>query len=271
MPSQTMQACADCGGAVIDANGVAPLPATKVRARRFALLGSLRTWVTDRISRRRVEARHEEAGALQAIADAPDGLVRVRGRVRIVRPVRAPDGTLVAALRMRRLLDARHSPAPRPSPTRRPMRRWIEEARACGAFLLDDGSGVALIDDDAFDLEALAVDPLPAARDGMLALREGDLAEVIGSARREPAPAELAADPRVGSAPLLCFDGRPDAPLILLPLPLTAVLPVPRAQWFKGKRSSPGGSATREHEALSELEAAGRAEAEARGRITGGD
>lgn len=231
------------------------------------MVGSLRTWFTDRIARRRVEERATRAGPRRAIVDSPDGIAHVRGRVRILRGVRAPDGTLLAAFRVRRLLDARESTQPPPSPNRGPMRRWVEEGRGCGAFLLDDGSGLALVDDDAFDLEALDVDPLPTRGDGMLALREGDLAEVIGSATRGPAPAELAGDPRVGSGPLLRFDGRPDARLLILPLPLTAMLPI-RRMWAQGSRTA--GPVTREHEVLTELEASGRAEAETRGRFTGG-
>jgi hypothetical protein len=267
--SQKQQSCSHCGGQVVDADGLAPLASVHVRANTLGVVSSMRTWFADRMSRQRVEQRCAGAGPLKAIADAPDGTVRIRGRVRGLRMVQAPDGALVAAFRSRRRLDIRESSPPHPSPKGPPMRRWIEERSGCGAFLVDDGSGVALVDDDAFDIEALDVAPLPAGADGMLALREGDLVEVVGSATRGPPPPELADEPRVGSGPLLRFDGRPDRRLLLLPLPLTAMMPTPQSKWFKSS-SRPGGPKTQEHESLSELEAASRGEAEARGRTTRG-
>jgi hypothetical protein len=268
--SPKQQRCGRCGGPVVDANGVEALSPVQVRPNAFGVVGTLGSWFGDRTSRKRVEQLCEESGQLRAIADTPDGVVRVRGRVRILRPVRAPDGMLVAAYRVRRLVDARESsPPPSVAGAERPRRRWIEDGSSCGAFLLDDGSGLALVDDDAFDIEALDVAPIPASGDGMLALAEGDLADVIGPARWGAPPAEFAGSPRLGGDPVVLFEGRPDERLIILPLPLTAVMPIPRSKWVQP--SAPRGPSTREHEALSELEGLARAEAESRGRNTRSD
>jgi len=194
-------------------------------------------------------------------------MVRIRGRVRTVRIVRAPDGTMVAAFRMRRRGRSRDAATPQLSPTGQPMQRWIEEVSACGAFLLDDGTGVALVDDDAVDVEALDVAPLPSASDGTLALRDGDLAEVLGPATWGSPPPDMVDARLPGDRPLLRFDGRPDARLLVLPLPLTAMLPIARFKAILPSR--PGSPPTREHEALAEMEARGRAEAETRGGSTG--
>ena len=196
-------------------------------------------------------------------------MVRIRGRVRTVRIVRAPDGTMVAAFRMRRRGRSRDAGTPQLSPTGQPMQRWIEEVSACGAFLLDDGTGVALVDDDAVDVEALDVAPLPSASDGTLALRDGDLAEVLGPATWGSPPTDMVDARLPGDKPLLRFDGRPDARLLVLPLPLTAMLPIARFKSILPSR--PGSPPTREHEALAEMEAQGRAEAETRGAALAAD
>jgi hypothetical protein len=261
--------CARCGGEVVDTNGVAPLASVQVRPNAFGVVGSLGTWFADRLAGRRAARRVEGAGPLRAIVDARDGTEHIRGRVRVIRAVRAPDGTDAAAFHTRTLRSARDAAAPPRSPDGRPMARWIEEGTACGAFLVADGSGLALVDDDAVDLEHLGVEPLTAAADGMVALRDGDVVEVSGPAAWGPPPPELVDARLTPSTPLLCFDGRAEARLTLVLLPLTATLPIPR---FKSTApSAPGSPPTREHEALSEMEAAGRADVESRGRNTGRD
>ena len=80
--------------------------------------------------------------------------------------------------------------------------------------------------------------------------------------------------PDVNSMPLgdaltaLVFDGRPDRPLLLLPLPLEASMAPPRSRAY-GVATRPGPQ-TMEHDALAEAEAGGRADAEA-GGFTGPD
>src|SRR5205814_9351603 len=117
------------------------------------------------------------------------------------------DGSLVAACRTWQLADARASHPPRDLPARRNGQGWIEEDGACGAFFVDDGSGVALVDDDAFDLEAIEGAPSSSVSNGTRALNEGDLVEVIGPAHRAAPPAELVDAGRVDASPLLTFDG----------------------------------------------------------------
>ena len=257
---------------MVDANGLTVLSPILMRPNAFGVVGALGNWFGDRAARRRAVRVWERAGPLHAIRDTPEipgPMARVRGRVRTLRMVRAPDGSIVAAFRARRRVDSRSSSPSQPIPAGSGARYWIEEGTVCGAFLIDDGSGLALVDDDAIDIQAIDVDPLPLAEDGTLAIAEGDLAEVIGPATWAPPPPEHAGGPLVGSEPILRFDGRPDARLLLLPLPLTAVMPIPRSKWVQP--SAPRGPSTLEHDNLSELEAAARGEAEARGRVTRGE
>lgn len=234
-------------GAIVAVALVLGIGATLVVRRRATA-----AWLRERAARRLAERRRRDGGVLRAIVDTGAGEVRIRGRVRTLRPVPTPAGDLVAAFR------ARGIEAPEGDERGRPA---VVEAQACGRFLVDDGSGVAVIDDDAFTIEPLDV-PIKA---DLLALRDGDLVEVVGPARREAPPEDAAL--RLGDGETaLVLDGRPDAPVLLVPLPLAASLAPPRSRAF-GVPTRPGPH-TLEHDALHEVEAGGRADAEAHGPIT---
>jgi hypothetical protein len=66
----------------------------------------------------------------------------------------------------------------------------------------------------------------------------------------------------------MIFDGTIDRPLLLWPLPIGSSLPGPRL-FAKTASTGGAGQATQDREALAEVEAGGRAEAEERGRFTG--
>lgn len=215
---------------------------------------STEAWLRERAERKRATRHREGGGVLRAIVDAEGDRVRVRGRVRTIRPVPTPRGDLVAAFRARRV-----------EPGGEPRRRLeVVETAACGRFAVDDGSGVAIVDDDAFALEPLDV----AAAAEIVALRDGDLVEVVGPATRTPAPADAPGGPGSDQTALV-FDGRPDAPVLLVPLPLEASMAPPRSRAY-GAATQPGPQ-TLEHEAMGQVEAGGRADAEAHGPITGPD
>lgn len=216
---------------------------------------STEAWLRERSERSQAERRRERGGVLRAIVDADGGdLVRVRGRVRTIRPVPTPKGELVAAFRARRVETVGDR-----------GRLEVVETTACGRLAVDDGSGVAIVDDDAFTLEPLDV----ATAAEVVALRDGDLVEIVGPATRVPAPADI---PGGGPGPeqtALVFDGRPEALVLLVPLPLQASMAPPRSHAY-GAATQPGPQ-TLEHDALGQSEAGGRADAEAHGPITGPD
>lgn len=233
-------------GAIVGGALVLGIVVTLVLRRRATA-----AWLRQRTARRLAERRRVESGVLRAIVDADPGEVRIRGRVRTLRPVPAPGGDLVAAFRARRV-EAEPGGRGRPE---------VVEVSACGRFVVDDGSGVAVVDDDAFTIEPLDVQ----VRGDVIAIRDGDLIEVVGPARREVTADDGAL--RLGDGETaLVLDGRPDAPVLLVPLPLAASLAPPRSRAF-GVPTRPGPH-TLEHDALHEVEAGGRADAEARGPIT---
>lgn len=233
-------------GAILAGALIAGVAVTLVVRRRATAI-----WLRARMARRFAERRRRDGGVLRAIVDAEPGDVRIRGRVRTLRPVPTPAGDLVAAFRARRV-DEGSSDGGAPATI---------DVSACGRFVVDDGTGVAIVDDDAFTIEPLDVP----TRADLIALRDGDLVEVVGPARREAAPDDPALR-RADGETVLVLDGRPDMPLLLVPLPLAASLAPPRSRAF-GVATRPGPH-TLEHDALHEVEAGGRADAEARGPIT---
>ena len=129
------------------------------------------------------------------IGKAADGVVRVRGKVKVLRPVHAPkSGEPVAAYE-------------------------TDEDREGGRFAIVDETGVAVIDDDCFELWSYDQAGNPGACGGQVT--DGVTLEAVGTAARRPAPdiAGLAADPHYReSAQALVFEGKPDAPVRLLPV-----------------------------------------------------
>ena len=148
-------------------------------------------------SRRRARAVRELAKITgpSPIAKVEDGRVRVRGKVRVLRPVHAPkSGEPVAAYE-------------------------TEDEREGGRFAIVDETGVAIVDDDCFELWSWDGRADRVGRCGGQ-VRDGDLVEAIGPAVRRPVPdiAGLVADPSYREASqALVFDGTTEAPVLLLP------------------------------------------------------
>lgn len=117
------------------------------RARHHVLLRGLQRSADERID----ELRRETP--VVRCAEAAQGIVRVRGRVRVLDPAEG------AAPRVGAVLGAR---------------------RACGRFLVVDESGAAVVDDDMFEI--WPSDLLDAV------IEDGDLVEIVGSGRRQRVP-----------------------------------------------------------------------------------
>lgn len=209
--------------------------------------GGISMWMTARAGRAAATRRREGAGVIRPIADARGAEVRVRGRVRAVRPVRMPDGELCAAFRVR------------------------GSASGCGRFTIDDWSGVAVIDASAGEFSIEELEPIEryGAPRGQLVLRDGDLVEVVGRARHGAPAADVLRAVPAHQNNVLIFEAARDAPIVLVPLGVGASMAPPKLH--PGTTSTPHhGALTEDHEALGQVEAGGRAEAEQAGRHTRG-
>ena len=148
-------------------------------------------------ARRRTRAARElgRIDAPSPIAQVEDGLVRVRGKVKVLRAVHAPkSGEPVAAYE-------------------------TEDEREGGRFAIVDETGVAIVDDDCFELWSWDASANRPGRCGGQVC-DGALVEAIGPAVRRPVPdiAGLAADPSYREASrALVFDGTTETPVLLLP------------------------------------------------------
>lgn len=215
--------------------------------RAMVRAGGFSTWWATRAGRAEATRRRERAGVIRPIADANGAEVRVRGRVRAVRPVRTPDGELCAAYRVR------------------------GSATGCGRFTIDDWSGVAVIEASAGEFSLEELDPVErnGAPSGQLVLRDGDLVEVVGRARHGAPSADVLRAVPAHQKDVLVFEAQPDAPIVLVPLGAGASMAPPKLH--AGTASTPQhGAFTEDHEALGEVVAGGRAEDERAGRYTRG-
>ena len=145
-------------------------------------------------SRARAAERLAQVRDTTGIGKTEGGLVRVRGKVKVLRPVHAPKtGEPVAAFE-------------------------TEDEREGGRFAVVDDTGVAIVDDDCFELWTR--DPAsgaPKACGGRVP--DGAMVEVVGTGARRPAPdiTGLVSDPHYReAAQALVFDGKPDAPVLVL-------------------------------------------------------
>ncbi len=209
--------------------------------------GGLSAWLTARAGRAEAARRRERAGIIRPIADAKGDEVRVRGRVRAVRPVRTPEGELCAAFRIR------------------------GSATGCGRFTIDDWSGVAVVDASAGEFALEELDPMEkdGAPSGQLVLRDGDLVEVVGRAKHGAPSADVLRAVPAHQKDVLVFEARSDTPIVLVPLGVGASMAPPKLH--AGSASTPQhGAFTEDHEALGQVEAGGRADDERAGRFTRG-
>lgn len=145
-------------------------------------------------SRARAAERLAQVRETTSIGKSEGGPVRVRGKVKVLRAVAAPKtGEPVAAFE-------------------------TDDEREGGRFAVIDDTGVAIVDDDCFELWGR--DPAsgaPKACGGRVA--DGATVEVVGTATRRPAAdiSGLVSDPHYReAAQALVFDGKPDAPVLVL-------------------------------------------------------
>lgn len=161
-----------------------------------ALAREVRELNTRRRARRSLKAPIEEA------AKAAGPTAHIRGKVKVLEAVRTPEGDDVAAYLWRRSDHARR-----------------ETRTGCGKLLIEDETGVALLDDDFFVLlPPPGRHPLARSDLDMMVL-EGDTVEVAGPATRRAAP-ELSTllDGGYRATPnVLVFDGTSDDLLTIRP------------------------------------------------------
>lgn len=145
-----------------------------------------RTWATAALRR---------ATEVTAIGKTADGPARVRGKVKVLRPVHAPrTGEPVAAFE-------------------------TDDEREGGRFAIVDETGVAVVDDDCFELWSWDSSGSPGPCGGQIP--DGAMVEAFGQAVRRPTAdvVGLATDPHYReAAQALVFEGKPDAPVRLLPV-----------------------------------------------------
>jgi hypothetical protein len=134
---------------------------------------------------RLIRERVVGAGPVGAIRDAKEK-VRIRGRVRIIKPVKGPMGEPVAAYLVRHQRSAIGMISGRAGAYEAVTSVTVEESSACGVFLVTDETGAALIDDDAFAIAPLDGGEVAWDKAMSIIVKEGSEIEVIGPAQRKP-------------------------------------------------------------------------------------
>ena len=148
-------------------------------------------------------ALRRAAAAAFATAASPEAglpeqrtMVRLRGRVRIVRPVLSPgDARSVGAF-------------------------WVDGESSCGRFTLVGPAGVGIVDDDAFEVWGADAAGVPETLGAIVG--EGDEVVVVGPGQRAPAGdagAAVGAGGYRGTAEAIAFDGTAAEPVRIAVLP----------------------------------------------------
>jgi hypothetical protein len=125
----------------------------------------------------------DKAGPVTPIVDV-DGVAHVRGKVIALSTIDGPHGPVVA-LRTREVYDDIQLVMGRRGLEPSTKRHMIEHAE-CGRFAVDDGTGVAIVDDDAFILWSEV--GMRLHDESAITVSEGEEVEVAGVARREDVP-----------------------------------------------------------------------------------
>ncbi len=173
--------------------------------------------------RARVQSVFDRAGAAELarpIAQA-SGVCHVRGKVRVLKPVQGPLGNPVVAYFVRRKKDTVIVVRDRYGGTTSQIvtQVTVEESSGSGVFLIEDETGAALIDDDAFTVAPISTRRIDWDEPMSIVVEDGAEVEVIGRAERRPASAlpEIARSGGYRDAPsLLVFDGKPDERVLIL-------------------------------------------------------
>jgi len=172
--------------------------------------------------RRRLQAIRERvasASPVESIAKS-SGNSHIRGRVRVIKPVKGPLGNPVGAYLVRAKKETVELlPAGRGQTRRAVTSITVEESSACGVFLVEDETGAVLVDDDAFTVAPVAGLKLDWDDPISLAVEDGGEVEIIGPTERKPASSypELAkAGGYREAASLLVFNGTPEARVLII-------------------------------------------------------
>jgi hypothetical protein len=178
---------------------------------------------------RRVARAATRAGEPVEIVRA-SGIARVRGRVHVLSPVVEPHGRQAAAFVTRKVVGVGGRVTVQHSEDSARVRvegdgmvhehkgAVIEQSSRCGRFLVWDGTGVAVVDDDAFDVWVAPGSAVPMGTAYSVVVAEGDLVEIIGPCAERPAAEdERAPEASYRSrATVLAFDGRPEERVLIL-------------------------------------------------------
>jgi hypothetical protein len=142
---------------------------------------------------------------------APEGLVRIEGRVAGLDLVPTPDGEPAAAYRVH---EAREEPCECMDGCTAIL-RIVRAERHAGRFLVRDATGVALVEPGAIVLCDYRGNTLDPGASGALVVRDGDPVTIVGAARRKSAGnLESVSFEGFREAQLpLVFEGTPEAPV----------------------------------------------------------
>jgi len=166
--------------------------------------------VTDRVA---------AAPPVRPIAEA-SGACHIRGRIRLLTPVKGPFGDPVGTYLVRHRKDTTVLRRSRYGQTYLVVTAvTVEESSGCGVFLVEDESGAALIDDDAFTVVPVTPRKMDWDEPVTIVAADGAEVEIIGRAERKPASAlpEIARQGGYREAPsLLVFDGKPEERVLIL-------------------------------------------------------
>lgn len=235
--------CVRCRVPLVDQDGFVDV-SPPVRAGghfRFSLLGR---WLSARRMTKRVREAWEKAGAVLPIAQAA-GTCTVRGEVRVLSPVSDPFGRKVGAFRARKVVGAGGRELVVEGDRSLHLQvgaisipvfheqggagmqhvhygSTVEESCRCGRFLVEDETGVALVDEDAVDVWVPPEVDGPDDLSFSIAAMEGATVEVMGPGAHRPAREEERAHRRAGyrqAATTFVFDGRPEARVWILVRP----------------------------------------------------
>ncbi|MDI3285249.1 hypothetical protein [Polyangium sp. 15x6] len=168
---------------------------------------------------RALQARIASAPAVAPIGSA-SGVCRVRGRVRVLEPVKGPLGQPVAAfLERRKRQTVGLVSAKRGTQVEAVTAVTVEEMSAAGVFLVEDESGAALVDDDAFVVAQLGGASKDWNEPLSIVVNDGDEIEVFGPAEwRSGAglPGHASQGGYRDGGNVLAFDGKPTERVVIL-------------------------------------------------------
>ena len=174
----------------------------------------------------RIKAVLEHAGSVQPIATA-QGLCRIRGTVHVIRPTSLQASLSAGAVLRcrRRYINTRYERVSRDDEIH-PARTivdyydvsYLEQEEECGRFAVIDDTGLAIVDDDAFDIVGRG-GKAPSG-EALLAALAGTVVEVAGPTKRVDAPdvAHLARAEgyRGANRQPLMFDGNAENRVVIL-------------------------------------------------------